>query len=145
LLTGYKSKRLYPDSLRLVEYYDVQKDVLLVFMTNNFELSALDVANLYKNRWQIEVFFKWIKQNLTIKKLLGHSQNAVVIHIWVAICTYLIIAYIKYSLNSNLSVYEIIQILGISTFDKTPIKQLLTEVQVNQNGKGQLNLFEDVF
>ncbi len=145
MLTAYKSKRLYPDVLRLVEYYDPQKDVLLVFLTNNFEVSALDVANLYKNRWQIEVFFKWIKQNLTIKKLWGHSQNAVAIHIWVAICTYLIVAYIKHSLKSNFSVYEIIQILGISAFDKTSIRELLTEFQVNQNVKEQLNLFDDDF
>lgn len=145
VLTGYKSKRLYPDSLRLVEYYDKQKDVLLVFLTNNFEISALDVANLYKNRWQIEVFFKWIKQNLIIKKLWGHSQNAVAIHIWVAICTYLIIAYIKYSLKSKLSIYEIIQVLGISAFDKTSIRELLADFQVNQNVKEQLNLFGDYF
>lgn len=144
-LTGNKSKHLYPEPIRLVEYYDDRKDVLLVFITNNFEVSALDVAYLYKNRWQIEVFFKWIKQNLTIKKLWGHSRNAVATHIWVAICAYLIVAYIKQSLNSNLSVYEVIQILGISTFDKTPIKELLTELHVNQNVKEQLGLFDEYF
>jgi len=84
-LTGYKSKRLYPEKLRLVEFYDNKNEVLLVFLSNNFEVSALEIANLYKNRWQIEVFFRWIKQNLNIKKLWGHSQNAVKIHIWVAI------------------------------------------------------------
>lgn len=141
LLTGYKSKKLYPEQLRLVEYYDNEKNVLLVFLTNNFEVSALEVAYLYKNRWQIEVFFKWIKQNLTIKKLWGHSENAVKIHIWVAICTYLIVAYIKYTLKSRLSVYEIMQILGISTFDKAPISELLTEIQINQNINEQLDLF----
>jgi IS4 transposase len=76
-LTVPKSKRLYPETLRLVEFYDDVNDELLVFMTNNFEVSALEVAYLYKNRWQIEVFFKWIKQNLTVKKLWGHSINAV--------------------------------------------------------------------
>jgi hypothetical protein len=81
------------------------------------------------------VFFKWIKQNLTIKRLWGHSENAVNIHIWVAICTYLIVAYIKHSLKTNLSVYETMQILGISAFDKTSVKELLTEVQANQNVK----------
>jgi len=141
LLTGYKSKKLYPEQLRLVEYYDNEKEVFLVFLTNNFEVSALEVAYLYKNRWQIEVFFKWIKQNLTIKKLWGHSENAVKIHIWVAICTYLIVAYIKYSLKSKLSVYEIMQILGISAFDKAPISELLTEIQFNQNVNEQLDLF----
>lgn len=144
-LTGYKSKKLYPEQLRLVEYYDNEKEVFLVFLTNNFEVSALEVAYLYKNRWQIEVFFKWIKQNLTIKKLWGHSENAVKIHIWVAICTYLIVAYIKYSLKSKLSVYEIMQILGISAFDKTPISELLTEIQFNQNVNEQLELFNANF
>lgn len=140
-LNGYKSKKLYPENLRLVEYYDQEKALLLVFLTNNFDVSALEVARLYKNRWQIEMFFKWIKQNLTIKRLWGHSENAVNIHIWVAICTYLIVAYIKHSLKTNLSVYEIMQILGISAFDKTSVKELLTEVQVNQNVKEQYDLF----
>ena len=144
VLTGYKSKQLYPDELRLVEFYDNENEVLLVFLSNNFEVSALEIANLYKNRWQIEVFFRWIKQNLTIKKLWGHSENAVKIHIWVAISTYLIVAYVKHSLKSTLSIYEIIQILGISAFDKTPIRELLTEFQVNQNVKElQYNLFDN--
>jgi len=113
-------------------------------LSNNFEVSALEIADLYRNRWQIEVFFKWIKQNLTIKKLWGHSENAVKIHIWVAISTYLIVAYIKYSLKSTLSIYEIMQILGISAFDKTPIRELLTEFQVNQNVKElQYNIFDN--
>lgn len=144
-LTGYKSSRLYPDMLRMVEFYDDEKEILLVFITNNFEVSALEVARLYRNRWQIEVFFKWIKQNLTIKKIWGHSENAVNIHIWVAICTYLIIAEVKYVLKSDLSIYEIMQILSISAFDKTPIAELLTQTQVNQNIKEQLNLFSNNF
>jgi hypothetical protein len=88
------------------------------------------------------VFFKWIKQNLTIKKLWGHSANAVKIHIWAAICTYLIVAYAKHALKSSLSIYEIMQILGVSAFDKTTIQELLTNFQVNQNVKEwQYNLF----
>lgn len=143
VLTVPKSRKLYPDKLRLVEFYDNQNDELLVFLTNNFEVPALEVVNLYRNRWQIEVFFKWIKQNLVIKKLWGYSPNAVKIHIWIAICTYLIIAYVKVSLKSNFSIYEIMQILGISVFDKTPILELLTQQrQFNQNVKEQLNLFE---
>jgi len=134
------TKKLYPENLRIIEFYDSENDVLLVFLTNNFEVSALEVANLYKNRWQIEVFFKWIKQNLTIKKLWGHSENAVKIHIWIAICTYLIVAYVKHSLKSKLSIYEIMQLLGISAFDKAPLRELLTEFQVNQYVKEQLNL-----
>jgi hypothetical protein len=140
-LNGYKTRKLYPEALRLVEYYDDEKDLFLVFITNNFEVSALEIARLYRNRWQIEVFFKWIKQNLTIKKLWGHSENAVNVHIWVAICTYLIVAYVKHSLNSDLSIYETMQILSISAFDKTPVKELLTELQVNQNFKEQYGLF----
>lgn len=97
-----KSKKLYPGKLRLVEFYDNQNNELIVFLTNNFEVSSLEVAKLYKNRWQIEVFFKWIKQNLVIKKLCGYSPNAVRIHIWIAICTYLIIACVKASIESNL-------------------------------------------
>ena len=140
-LKGPKSKRLYPEKLRMVEYYDDEKDMVFVFITNNFEVSALEIAHLYRNRWQIEVFFKWIKQNLTIKTLWGHSENAVNVHIWVAICTYLIIAYVKTQLQSKLSIYEIMQILGISSFDKAPVKELLTELQVNQNVKEQYELF----
>jgi hypothetical protein len=142
-LNGYKSKRLYPEPLRLVEFYDNENDATLTFLTNNFDASALEIANLYRNRWQIEVFFKWIKQNLTIKTLWGHSENAVNIHIWIAICTYLIVAKVKHALKSNLSIYEIIQILSISVFDKTSLRELLTEFQTKQNVKEQRNLFSD--
>lgn len=135
VLTVLKSKKLYPEKLRLVEFYDNKNDELLVFLTNNFEVSSLEVAYLYQNRWQIEVFFKWIKQNLIIKKFWGHTPNAVKIHLWSAICTYTIVAYIKHSLKSDLSVYEIIQILGVSVFDKTPMAELLTDSQFNQNVK----------
>lgn len=141
LLAGYKSSKLYPEPLRLVEYYDDQNKILLTFLSNNHEVSALEIANLYSNRWQIETFFKWIKQNLTIKKLWGQSENAFNIHIWVAICTYLIVARVKHEIKSNLSIYEIVQILGISVFDKTPLNEILTEYQTNQNDKEQLNLF----
>lgn len=141
-LAGPKSKHLYPQLLRLVEYYDDENDIELVFLTNNFEVSALEIARLYRNRWQIEVFFKWIKQNLTIKKLWGHSENAVNLHIWAAICTYLTVAYVKHQIRSSLSIYEIIQILGVSAFDKTPLKELLTETQSNQNVKEQYDFFD---
>ena len=144
VLNGYKSKKLYPEPLRLVEYYDADKEVELVFLTNNFEVSALEIARLYRHRWQIEVFFKWIKQNLVIKSLWGQSENAVNIHIWIAICTYLVVALVKHTLKSTLSIYEIMQILGISAFDKTPLNDLLTENQKNQNIKEQeiWNLFD---
>jgi hypothetical protein len=146
VLTVKKSKKLYPDKLRLIEYYDEEKDLHLVFLSNNFEVSALEIARLYKNRWQIEVFFKWIKQNLVIKKLWGHSQNAVKIHVWTAICTYLIVAYMKHILKSNYSIYEIMQILSVSAFDKSNLRDLLTMTQVNQNVKElQYNLFDNLF
>jgi hypothetical protein len=143
-LTIVKSKKLYPEKLRLIEYYDTEKDNYLIFMTNNFEVSALEVSYIYKNRWQIETFFKWIKQNLVIKKLWGHSQNAVKIHIWTAICTYLIVAYVKKSVKSELSIYQIMQILSISAFDKTPISQLLNDFQNNQNvNEQQYKIFDN--
>ena len=143
-LTIVKSKKLYSERLRLIEYYDIEKDNYLIFMTNNFEVSALEVSYIYKNRWQIETFFKWIKQNLVIKKLWGHSQNAVKIHIWTAICTYLIVAYVKKSVKSELSIYQIMQILSISAFDKTPISQLLNDFQNNQNvNEQQYNIFDN--
>lgn len=142
-LNGPKSKKLYPEPLRLVEFYDVENDNELSFLTNNFDITALEVANLYRNRWQIEIFFKWIKQNLIIKKLWGHSENAVNVHIWIAICTYLIIAKVKHALRSELSIYEIMQILSISVFDKTSLKELLTEYNTNQNVKEQRNLFSE--
>jgi len=143
-LTTPKSKKLYPEKLRLVEFYDDVNDELLVFLTNNFDVSALEVANLYRNRWQIEIFFRWIKQNLTVKKLWGHSANAVKIHLWVAICTHLIVAYIKHVMRSPLSIYEISQVLSTSLFDKTLIRELINEdkpqIRQNQNVK-ELLLF----
>lgn len=144
-LTITKSKMLYPDKLRLVEFYDSEKNNYLVFLTNNFEITALEVCNIYKNRWQIETFFKWIKQNLVIKKLWGHSENAVKINIWIAISAYLIVAYIKKSLKSDLSIYQILQVIKISTFDKTPLSELLKDFQKNQNvNEQQYNIFDEI-
>lgn len=144
-LTGVKSAKLYQVPMRMVDYHDVEKDIELTFITNNFELSALDVAHLYRHRWQIEVFFKWIKQNLTIKRLGGHSENAVRIHIGVAISTYLVVAYLKAQMYSELSIYEVMQILGVSAFDKTPIRKLLNQPCSNQNVKEPTNLFNANF
>lgn len=136
-----KSKKQYPEKIRRIKYYDQEKDLMLVFLTNNFDVDAMDIATIYKNRWQIEVFFRWIKQNLQIKTLWGHSENAVKIHLWTAICTYLIVAYLKHQIRSSYSVYEMMQILGISAFSKMPINELFTKKQINQNFKEQLNLF----
>lgn len=135
-LTIAKSKKLYPEKLRVVEFYDQRNDEVLTFLTNNLDVSALEVAYLYKNRWQIEVFFKWIKQNLTVKKLWGQSENAVKIHLWVAICSHLIVAYVKHLTKSPLSIYEVMQVLNTSLFDKTPLIKLLNvneKIQIVEN------------
>jgi hypothetical protein len=139
-LRGYKSKTLYPKFLRRITYYDQEKKRTLVFLTNNFYENAEDIAQTYRKRWQIEVFFKWIKQNLQIKTLWGHSENAVKTHIWVAICTYLIVAYIKKQLKCDYSIYEMMQIFSVSCFSKTPITQLLSESHFKQN-VNELTLF----
>ena len=144
-LTGYKSKKLYPDKLRKIKYYDKEKDKIYEFITNNFILDALLIANLYKQRWQIELFFKWIKQHLKIKSFWGHSENAVRTQIWIAISAYLLVAYAKRILHLDKTIYEILQIISISAFDKAPINELLTEDKphkdTNTNCK-QLKLFD---
>jgi len=144
-LTGTKSKFLYPDKLRRIKFYDETKPKTYIFLTNNFELDALTITKLYKNRWHIELFFKWIKQHLKIKKFWGQSENAVKTQIWIAVSTYLLVAIIKRKLKSKLSLYEILQILSVSVFDKTPINQLLMkgELQLPNNvNHNQLVLFD---
>lgn len=136
-----KSVKQYPEKIRRIKYYDKKKDFTFVFLTNEFDLDPLDIAQIYKGRWQIEVFFKWVKQNLEIKKLWGHSMNAVKTQLWIAIVTYLIIANLKKQVISNYSVYEISQILSISSFDKTPIKELLREPEPKATLYNEINLF----
>lgn len=138
-----KSRKQYPEKIRRVKYYDSEKDITLVFLTNEFDMDALEIATVYKSRWQIEIFFKWIKQNLQVKTLWGHSENAVKTQLWIAISTYLIVAYLKHQIESPLSVYEITQILGVSSFSKIPVNELLNEYKANQNIKEQLNLFNN--
>jgi IS4 transposase len=140
-----KSKEGYPDKLRRVKYYDSENDLLMVFITNNFAIDALDVANLYHHRWRIELFFKWIKQHLRIKKFWGYSSNAVKTQIWIAVCIYLLVAYVKATIKTKLTLYEMLQILSVSVFDKTAINELLTNMSKNENilsDCNQLNLFE---
>ena len=136
-LTGNKPKKLYPDVLRLVRYYDSENDEELVFITNLTDAGPLDVANLYRNRWQIETFFKWIKQNLTVKSFWGHSENAVKTHLWTAICTFLIVARIKASVKGcPYTITEVATLLGVSALSKTDITELLTSQNndlLNQN------------
>lgn len=144
-LTGIKSQALYPDKLRRIKFLDVTKPKTYVFLTNNFEIDPLTITLLYKNRWHIELFFKWIKQHLKIKKFWGHSENAVKTQIWIAVCTYLLVAIIKRQLNLKSSLYEILQILSVSVFDKTPVNQLLMkdDLQLSNNyNHNQLILFD---
>jgi len=122
-LTGPKTSRLYPDPLRRIHYFDSEKDLRLIFLTNNFLLPALTVARLYRTRWQVELFFRWIKQHLRIKAFYGTSENAVKTQVWIAISVYVLVAIVKKQLRLDLSLYKILQILSITIFEKTPILQ----------------------
>lgn len=119
--------KTYPDQLRRIKYYDVVTDHCYVFVTNNFTLPAITIAALYKQRWQIELFFKWLKQHLGIESLWGRSMNAVQTQICIALSTYVLVAILKKRLHSTLSTYEILQILSVSLFDKIPIDELITK------------------
>jgi len=146
LLTVPKSAGDYPDKLRRVKYYDAETDKTLVFLTNNFLLTADTIAQLYKQRWQVELFFKWIKQHLRIKSFFGTSETAVKTQIWIAISVYLIVAIIKKRLNLQESLYTILQVLSVSLFERTSMFQLLTFYDyTNNTGEdlNQLNLFTD--
>jgi hypothetical protein len=144
-LTTYYSSKAYPGHLRRVKFYDKEQGKTYVFLTNNFEITALEVALLYKKRWQIELFFKWIKQHLQIKRFWGESENSVKTQIWIAVCTYLIVAIVKKELKIERSLYEILQIISVSIFDKSQLKQLLTESELQISAESdykQLILFD---
>jgi len=130
-LTGFYVSKDYPEKLRKVKYYDSEMNRTFVFLTNNMSLSAQDIALLYKNRWQVELFFKWIKQHLKVKTFWGNSENAVRIQIYTAIITYCLVAVIGCELKLERSTYEILQILGISLLDKTPVKELFANIDYN--------------
>jgi len=125
--TGVDSSTDYPDKLRRIRYFDSDNDMYLTFLTNNFMIPALSVAQLYKCRWQIELFFKWIKQNLRIKSFFGTSENAVKTQVWIAISVYVLIAIIKKRFNLQLSFYTISQIFSVTAFEQMPIIQVLTD------------------
>ena len=114
-------------------FYDEEHKKRLVFVTNNMELPALSVALLYKSRWQVELFFKWIKQNLRIKSFFGYTENAVRCQIWIALCVYLLVAIVKRKLHIERPIYEILQILSVTPFEKTPIISILEQIQVQKN------------
>lgn len=144
-LTNPKSSKSYPDKLRRIKYYDHEKSKTYIFLTNNFQISAIIITLLYKNRWQIELFFKWMKQHLKIKKFWGHSENAVKTQIWIAVCTYLLVAILKKQLKIKRNLYSILQILSVSAFDKTPINQLLSsaDLHISKNSlHKQLTIFD---
>jgi hypothetical protein len=132
-LSVQKSAKAYPTHMRRVKYYDKELNKTFVFLTNNFDISALEIALLYKNRWKIGLFFKWIKQHLKIKSFWGESENAVKVQIWIAICTYLTVAIAKKELKIERSLYEILQILSVSTFDKTPVNQLVMSTELQKS------------
>jgi hypothetical protein len=144
LLTGFYSSKDYPSPLRRVRYYDLKTDKRFVFLTNNFDLPALTIAQFYKSRWQVELFFKWIKQHLRIKAFYGTSENAVKTQIWIAVTIYVLVAIVKKELHLKPSLYTILQILSVTLFEKTPIFQVLMENQFkheNIETCNQLNLF----
>lgn len=124
-LQGAKTSKQYPVPLRRVSYYDADNDKRLIFLTNNFILPAQTIAQLYKCRWQVELFFKWIKQNLRIKTFVGTSENAVKTQVWIAVCVYVLVAIIKKELKLERRPSEIMQILSLTLFEKTPLFQLL--------------------
>ena len=135
-LTGYYPSKHYPKRLRLVRYHDPEQNRDFMFLTNAMSLTSIQIANLYKNRWQVELFFKWLKQHLKIKKFWGASENAVRIQIYCAICAYCLVAIAQHDLKLEISTYETLQILGISLTDTTPLQELLSKTNL-QNVKDQ--------
>jgi len=125
-LEWFYSAKGYPAQLRRIRYWDAQREKRLVFLTNNFALPALVIAELYRRRWQVELFFKWIKQHLRIKAFYGTSENAVKTQVWIAVSSYLLVAIVRKRLNLSLNLYTILQILSLSLFEKTPINQALS-------------------
>lgn len=143
-LSNFYAAKDYPDKLRRVKFYDNITKKRLTFLTNNFSLPALTIAQLYKSRWQVELFFKWIKQHLRIKKFYGTSENAVKTQVWTAVSVYILVAIVKKRLNLNHSLYTILQVLSVNVFEKTPILQLFAGDDYNlleDDFLNQLNLF----
>jgi transposase len=145
LLNGFYSTHDYPENLRRVRFKDPESGKTLIFLTNNFMLPPLTIAALYKNRWQVELFFKWIKQHLRIKKFLGNSENAVKTQIWCAVSTYVLIAIVKKELQIDASLYTLLQILSVSVFEKNEISSAFKEGKLttdSPDSANQLNLFD---
>jgi Transposase DDE domain/Domain of unknown function (DUF4372) len=145
MLNNHYAAKDYPEKLRRIKFRDAQTGKVLVFLTNNFHLTAAEVAQLYKHRWKIELFFKWIKQHLKIKSFWGQSENAVKTQVWIAVSVYVLIAIAKKRFMLNQSLYEILQILSISIFEKMPINQLFGQTQLQyfkEQNHNQLTIFD---
>src|SRR5512139_3378564 len=145
VLEGFYSHKAYPDKLRRIRFFDTDLNKRLIFLTNNFTLPALTIAQLFQCRWQIEIFFKWIKQHLRIKAFYGTTENAVKTQIWIAIAVYVLVAIVKKQIHLDLSLYTILQILSVTLFEKTPILEALSTVQHQESQDvpcNQLTLFD---
>lgn len=145
VLTGTRTKAFYPAEMRRVSFYDQERGKKLVFLTNNFSLAAITIAKLYKSRWEVELFFKWVKQHLRIKSFYGTSENAVKTQIWIAISAYLLVAIARQRLQVDRSLYEILQILEIMIFEKTPLFKVFSEKSEDtfpDENPNQLKLFD---
>ena len=144
-LNGFYAAKEYPEQLRRIRFKDPESGKTLVFLTNNTALPALTIAALYKSRWQVELFFKWIKQHLRIKRFIGNSENAVKTQIWCAVAAYVLIAIVKKELQLDASLYSLLQILSVSAFEKTPLHQAFAggdQIEVQVAFYNQLNLFD---
>lgn len=145
VLTGYYQAKNYPSQLRRVKYRDAETEKTFVFLTNNFSLSSIAVAAMYRQRWQVELFFKWIKQNLRIKSFYGTTENAVKTQIWIAISVYILVAILKKELKIETSLYTILQVLSVNAFERTPLLQLVANTAYRnqpEQDSNQLKLFD---
>lgn len=145
MLNGYYAAKDYPSKLRRIKFKDEETGKVLIFLTNNFHLKATEIAQLYKHRWKIELFFKWIKQHLKVKSFWGQSENAVRTQVWIAVSIYVLIAIAKKKFMLKKSLYEILQILSISIFEKMPINQLFQQTQLQyfkEQKSNQLKMFD---
>ena len=142
-LIGLKTSKDYPEYIRMVTYEDFATNTVYNFLTNDFELSSLTIAELYRERWKVELFFKWIKQHLRIKSFYGTSQNAVYSQIWIAVCSYLLIAIMKKRIGLDQSLYTLSQTIGLTLFEKVPLKELFENnvINLNSSDDNQLSIW----
>src|ERR1022692_4580751 len=145
MLNGYYASKDYPEKMRRIKFYDQETEKLLIFLTNNFYFTKIEIAQLYKHRWKIELFFKWIKQHLKIKSFRGHSENAVKTQVWIAVSVYVLVAIAKKRFMLQQTLYEILQILSISIFERMPINQPFQQTQLQyfkELNHNQLKMFD---